>query len=71
MPKDDVVQFNSPVEVNWSYMDTSLLQRFWAQHEEERAGLAPIADSILFFHRGITTVSPLCLEEDFVLLSSS
>lgn len=50
-------QFNSPVEVNWNYLDSSLLQKFWAKHEEDQIGMAPIADRILFFHRGITTVS--------------
>lgn len=50
------MQFNSPVEVNWNYMDTSLLQKFWAKHEENQVGMAPISDRILFFHRGITTV---------------
>ncbi len=52
------MQFNSPVEVNWDYMDGELLQRFWAGRSAERAGAAPIADRILVFHRGITTVRP-------------
>ena len=51
------MQFNSPVEVNWEYMDTELMQRYWANHEAERAGTAPISDRILVFHRGISTVS--------------
>ena len=50
------VQFNSPVEVNWEYMDTALMQRFWANHEEERASKADISDRVLVFHRGISTV---------------
>lgn len=37
-------------------MDGELLQRFWAGHEEERLGAANIADRILVFHRGISTV---------------
>ena len=52
------VQFNSPVEVNWEYMDRELMQRYWANHEAERAGTAPISDRILVFHRGISTVRP-------------
>ena len=51
------MQFNSPVEVNWEYMDSSLMQRFWKNHEEERADVASISDRILVFHRGISTVS--------------
>ncbi len=51
-------QFNSPVEVNWEYMDRELMQRYWANHEAERAGTAPISDRILVFHRGISTVRP-------------
>lgn len=62
------MQFNSPVEVNWEYMDSSIMQRFWKNHEEERADVASISDRILVFHRGISTVvfmahsaaSPLC-----------
>lgn len=54
-------QFNSPVEVNWNYMDGELLHRFWASHEEERAGAASIADRVLVFHRGISTVRALLL----------
>ena len=50
------MQFNSPVEVNWEYMDTALMQRFWANHEEERASKADISDRVLVFHRGISTV---------------
>ena len=50
------VQFNSPVEVNWEYMDTELMKRYWANHKEERAGTASISDRILVFHRGISTV---------------
>ena len=51
-----LLQFNSPVEVNWEYMDTELMQRYWANHEDERAGTASISDRILVFHRGISTV---------------
>lgn len=51
-----VPQFNCPVEVNWSFMDGSLLRRFWAAHADERAAAAPINDRILVFVRGITTV---------------
>ena len=50
------VQFNSPVEVNWEYMDTELMQRFWANHEDERSSKADISDRVLVFHRGISTV---------------
>ena len=49
-------QFNSPVEVNWEYMDTGLMRRFWANHEDERASKADISDRVLVFHRGISTV---------------
>lgn len=28
-------QFNSLVEVNWEYMDSDLMQRFWASHMDE------------------------------------
>ena len=42
--------------VNWEYMDTALMQRFWANHEEERASKADISDRVLVFHRGISTV---------------
>ena len=57
------MQFNSPVEVNWEYMDTGLMQRYWANHEEERSGTASISDRILVFHRGISTVSSLqCMD---------
>ena len=52
------MQFNSPVEVNWEYMDRGLMERYWANHEAERAGTASISDRILVFHRGISTVMP-------------
>lgn len=51
-------QFNCPVDVNWDYMDGSLLRRFWAGHPEDRAAAAPICDRILVYMRGITTVRP-------------
>ncbi len=51
------MQFNSPVEVNWEYMDSNLMQRFWENHQEERADVASISDRILVFHRGISTVN--------------
>lgn len=51
-----LLQFNSPVEVNWEYMDSELMQRFWASHADERASKASISDRILVFHRGISTV---------------
>ncbi|EIE18772.1 hypothetical protein COCSUDRAFT_60075 [Coccomyxa subellipsoidea C-169] len=54
--QEEQFTFNSPVEVNWNYMDGELLHRFWASHEEERAGAASIADRVLVFHRGISTV---------------
>ncbi|CAL8464423.1 g3958 [Coccomyxa elongata] len=54
--QDEQFTFNSPVEVNWDYMDGELLQRFWAGRSAERAGASPIADRILVFHRGISTV---------------
>ena len=50
-------QFNSPVEVNWEYMDMDLMHRFWANHADERGSKASISDHILVFHRGISTVS--------------
>ena len=50
-------QFNSPVEVNWEYMDMDLMHRFWANHADERGSKASISDRILVFHRGISTVS--------------
>lgn len=40
-------------------MDGELLQRFWAGHGEDRLGAASIADRILVFHRGISTVHAL------------
>ncbi|KAK9905089.1 hypothetical protein WJX75_009516 [Coccomyxa subellipsoidea] len=54
--QEEQFTFNSPVEVNWNYMDGELLQRFWAGHGEDRLGAASIADRILVFHRGISTV---------------
>ena len=48
--------FNSPVEVNWDALDTSLLARFWAARPGERARAAPVADRILIYHRGVKTV---------------
>ena len=53
---DCCMQFNSPVEVNWEYMDTELMQRFWANHKDERSSKADISDRVLVFHRGISTV---------------
>ena len=50
------LQFNCPVEVNWEYMDTGLMQRFWANHADERSSKADISDRVLVFHRGISTV---------------
>ena len=37
-------------------MDTELMQRFWANHEDERSSKADISDRVLVFHRGISTV---------------
>jgi hypothetical protein len=46
-----------PVAVNWAYMDSSMLQRFWAQDPERRAIRDDLpeemADRILVFHRGV------------------
>lgn len=46
-----------PVAVNWGYMDSTMLQRFWAA-DPERAAIRDdlpeaMADRILVFHRGV------------------
>ncbi|KAK9804732.1 hypothetical protein WJX72_002789 [[Myrmecia] bisecta] len=48
--------FTMPVDVKWDLMDSSLLKRFWAGRQAERASLADISDHIIVFHRGIKTV---------------
>ena len=51
------LQFNSPVEVNWDALDTTLLSSFWARgRARERALAAPVSDRILIYRRGIKTV---------------
>ena len=52
-----LLQFNSPVEVNWDALDTKLLSAFWAAgRARERAVAAPVSDRILIYHRGVKTV---------------
>ena len=63
------VQFTMPVEVNWQFMNKGLMSRFW-QHRGplDHADKASMADRILVFHRGITSVCPpctLCLSVSF------
>ena len=54
------MQFTMPVEVNWSFMDTSLMKRFWdARPPEEQEGIAEMSDRVLVFHRGVTSVRGL------------
>ena len=45
-----------PVEVNWNFMDTQLLGRFWSGHPQLRQGTAELLERTLVFHRGIHTV---------------
>ena len=48
-----------PVEVNWGFMDTQLLGRFWSGHPQLRRGTAELLERTLVFHRGIHTVQLL------------
>lgn len=48
-----------PVEVNWDFMDTQLLGRFWSGHPRLRQGTAELLERALVLHRGIHTVQPL------------
>jgi hypothetical protein len=48
--------FTMPVDVNWDAFDNRLLKTYWAASPENqriREKLAPIADRILVFHRGV------------------
>ena len=62
-------QFTMPVEVNWSNMDTALMNRFWdARPPEERENIAEMSDRVLVFHRGITSVRPIHMPAHLHLL---
>lgn len=53
---DEEFTFNMPVDVNWDFMDTQLLGRFWSGHPRLRQGTAELLERALVLHRGIHTV---------------
>ncbi|KAI8462870.1 MAG: hypothetical protein J3K34DRAFT_527436 [Monoraphidium minutum] len=67
-------QLNLPLEIDWAYMDPSLLTRFWESsrdRKELRSHLPDeVADRVLVFHRGIgsASIKGLLIEEKLDLL---
>ena len=63
------VQFTMPVEVNWQFMNKDLMSRFWRHRgPSDHPDKAGMADRILVFHRGVTSVRacpcPRCCPAD-------
>ena len=48
-----------PVEVNWQFMNKDLMTRYWRHRgPSDHPDKASMADRILVFHRGVTSVRP-------------